>query len=591
MPLDDSATDKAVDEIVVHESDEVLAAEDAASKQAGRASNKSSAKKSRGGFFKRRWLWAGLLLILVAVFAYPLSRDKLIGLVYKETFTVTVTDSKTNTLVSSATVSLDGVTAKTDASGKVKLMVPPGQGKLRVAKKYYKDFTKAQAIGLRSTGPVSVQLLATGRQVPITVDNLITGKPVANAEISVLKTTAKTDQHGQATIVLPATAASDQATVSASGYNKAQTSIQITSSVVSANTVKLTPTGHVYFLSNLSGSVDVVKVNLDGSGRQTVLKGTGQENPNTTSLLASRDWQYTALKAQRSGANPGLYLINTSTDKVTQFDSGNADFTLIGWYGHFFMYDVVRNTIPAWQSGHETLKSYNADTGQLNQLDQGQAEGSSAAYAYQGFYNFYTLNDLLVYNTQWYTYDASGGGYDLTGKSDSIRAVQPDGQNKKDYQGIPASGLGYIQAALFQPQEIYYAAYNYGTNVTTYYKFADETVSTLSNLSQATFNQAYPTYLVSPSGNQTLWTNVRDGQNTLFTGDQNAGGQKQIASLSNYSPYGWFTDNYLLVSQNGSQLSIMPAGGLAAGQQPLKITDYYKPTQTYNGYGYGYGGL
>ena len=36
----------------------------------------------------------------------------------------------------------------------------------------------------------------------------------------------------------------------------------------------------------------------------------------------------------------------------------------------------------------------------------------------------------------------------------------------------------------------------------------------------------------------------------------------------------------------------MPASGLSADRQPLKVTDYYKPgSQTYAGYGYGYGGL
>jgi hypothetical protein len=33
---------------------------------------------------------------------------------------------------------------------------------------------------------------------------------------------------------------------------------------------------------------------------------------------------------------------------------------------------------------------------------------------------------------------------------------------------------------------------------------------------------------------------------------------------------------------------------MAAGElktPPLKVTDYYKPTQNFTGYGYGYGGL
>jgi hypothetical protein len=590
-PLDDDATDKAVDEIVVNESDEVLAAEDAAMGKFDTANKAPKAKNKSHSFWANKWLWLSLLVILVAVFAYPLSRDKLVGLVRKEPISVTVTDSKTLTPVSNATISLDGKSAKTDASGRATLHVPPGKATLRITKQYYTAYATAQTIGLRSGGHLSIHLSATGRQVPITVDNLITGKPLGDADISILDTTAKTNKQGQATIVLPTTAVSDSATVSLSGYNTTHVSIQVTSGVISANSVKLTPAGHIYFLSNLSGTIDVVKTNLDGSGRQTVLKGTGQEDPNTTSLLASRDWHYLVLKAQRSSSGPALYLIDTTNDKVTQFDNGNADFTLVGWYGHYFMYDVIRNTVPAWQSGHETLKSYDADTSQLVQLDQNQAEGTSSNYAYQGFYNFYTLNNLVVYNTQWYTYNASGSGYDLTGKSDTITGVEPDGQGKKDYQSIPASGVGDIQAVLFEPQQVYYAVYNYNTNATDYYKFADETVSTLSNLSQTTFNQPYPTYLVSPSGNQTFWTEVRDGQNDMFVGDQNSQTPKQIASLANYAPYGWFTDNYVLVSQNSSQLYIMPASGLAAGQQPLKITDYYKPAQTYANYGYGYGGL
>jgi hypothetical protein len=93
--------------------------------------------------------------------------------------------------------------------------------------------------------------------------------------------------------------------------------------------------------------------------------------------------------------------------------------------------------------------------------------------------------------------------------------------------------------------------------------------------------------LLSPSSNQTFWTDQRDGKNTLFVGDNDAKNQKTIASLSGYNIYGWFTDNYLLVSKNSSELYVMPV----AGGTPLKITDYYKPAINYQGYGGGYGGL
>lgn len=61
-----------------------------------------------------------------------------------------------------------------------------------------------------------------------------------------------------------------------------------------------------------------------------------------------------------------------------------------------------------------------------------------------------------------------------------------------------------------------------------------------------------------------------------------------MAQESDYSPYGWFTDNYLLVQKSGSELYVMVPDGSA---QPFKIANYYKPQRSYPGYGGGYGGL
>jgi hypothetical protein len=250
----------------------------------------------------------------------------------------------------------------------------------------------------------------------------------------------------------------------------------------------------------------------------------------------------------------------------------------------------VRDNAPASQPGRETLKSYNAERNELNLLDQNQAEGSNVSYAYQGFYNFYIINDLVTYNTQWYSYDANGEVYDLGSKVATVRGVQPTGQNKKDYQSFPAAGLGYIQAALSEPQEVYYAASSYKDNKTTYYQFDGQSVASSSTITNEDFNKPYPTYLISPSSDQAFWSEIRDGKNALFIGDGSAAKKKQLA-LGDFAPYGWYSDSYLLVSKNSSELYIMPASGLKSSQQPTKVTDYYKPVQTYAGYGYGYGGL
>jgi hypothetical protein len=102
------------------------------------------------------------------------------------------------------------------------------------------------------------------------------------------------------------------------------------------------------------------------------------------------------------------------------------------------------------------------------------------------------------------------------------------------------------------------------------------------------YSADYPTYLESPSGDSTFWAEARDGKNTLFVGDPSGQDGKQIATLSDYFTYGWFSDNYLLVSKNSSELYIMPKAG---SKDPVKISDYHKPSATFYGYGGGYGGL
>ncbi len=585
-PLQDGATDKAVDEIVAKEGDTLLALDDA--KAARRQAPQPSGWKDKlAGLFKNKKTWAVLLVLLIVLLAVPTTRYKLTGLVIKKSVTIVVIDSQTASPVSGADVHLDGKTVKTDAYGKARLKASLGQHSLVASKHYYKSTATSYFVGFKAApSPTSVKLIATGRLVPVLVINKVSGKPLGGAEIHVLDTTAKTNSKGEAIIALPTTSTSDEAEISHLGYNQTKFNIQITDKFIKANSFELTPAGHIYFLSNQSGKIDVVKSDLDGANRKTVLAGTGHEDASTTSLLASRDWRYLVLKAHRDGAYPALYLVDTSTDKVAQFDNSDSDFNLIGWYGHAFMYDMTRKSVSSWQSGKEIIKSYDADNLQLNQLDQNQAEGDAANYAYQEFYNFYIVNGALVYNTQWYSH----GTTDLGAKTDTIRAVQPSGQNKKDYQTLASSTNDYIQAKLYNPQAIYYSTHNNSDNKTTYYEYANQSVKTAS-IDDNTFAADYPTYLISPSATKTFWTELRDGKNTLFVGDDEAKSKKQVASLSDYTPYGWYSDGYTLVSKGSSELFVMPAEGLASGRSPLKITDYYKPAQTYAGYGYGYGGL
>ena len=74
------------------------------------------------------------------------------------------------------------------------------------------------------------------------------------------------------------------------------------------------------------------------------------------------------------------------------------------------------------------------------------------------------------------------------------------------------------------------------------------------------------------------------GPDSSVTNDDNP---KQIASLSGFTPYGWYGDSYILLSQNSSELYTAPAD---LSSSPVKITDGHKPSLAFNGSGGGYGG-
>lgn len=530
---------------------------------------------------------ATVAALLIILFAVPVTRYGILGVALKKDVQVTIIDSQTNVPVSGVDVSLRGKAAKTDGEGKATIKnVKVGSGELKATKKYYKDTTAKVLNGLNSKN-MEFKLEATGRQVPVHIVNKITGENVAGATIKVADTEAQTDQNGETTLVLPASQAKMEAKITTDGYNEQTVQVTVNNPVIKDNTFSITPSGKMYFLSKKTGKIDVVKTDLDGGNRQTALAGTGNEEDGNTILLASRDWKYLALQSRREGDKPRLYLIDTSSDKLTEIDSGDAVFTPVGWSEHSFVYTVLRGNVQAWQPKAAALKTYNAETLQLLTIDETNAEGNGLEdYANEILTNVYILKDTLIYTKHWNASYYSV--YRLAGKRMGIYSVKAAGTGKQTVKDFDAGNSGYFSAKLTEPNEVYYGVYN-GSE--TFYEYEGGKLNETKTFNSDAFNKFYPTYLVSPSGNATFWYEPRDGKNTLFTGNIDGENGKELASLSEYVPYGWYSDKYLLVSKDGSELYIQPADGVGAKGQLLKVSDYHKPDYSFYGYGYGYGGF
>lgn len=533
-------------------------------------------------------LVTGALVLLIAVImAIPAARYATLGTFIKRDVTIKLEDTKTKKPVSNVTVSLGDKSATTDAKGQATLRsVAVGSKKVKATKKYYKDLNADVLVPITGANPsFDMSIEATGRQVPIKVINKISKQPVEGAQISVDGTSSKTDKNGEAVVVLPADRAEIDATLSQGGYNDSSVKVSVIEQLDAKNTFAVTPSGKLFFLSKRSGSIDVLKSDLDGANVQTVLKGTGKEDEYGTVLLASRDWKYLALKARRDSDKPKLYLIETSTGKLSVIDEGDADFDPVGWYNTHFVYTVFRSKVKNWEPKRYSLKSFNATSGSIAVLDEAAGEGDNdTKFANEYIGNVYILDNEIVYQKSWNT----GELYTLSGKNVVINSIRPDGGNKKTLKSFPTEpGTYFGSARLYKPQEVYYEVYQKYQR--SFWEYESNKFTEDKDLSGDEFyNKYYPTYLLSPSSKNTFWYEPRDGKNTLFVGDPNGENGKEILNLSEFTPYGWMGEDYLLVSKKGSELFIIPRSNPT---EHMKITDYHKPSGSFYGYGYGYGGF
>ena len=266
----------------------------------------------RGYWAKKKWtVPVTILVLLVALLAVPFTRYEVLGLFIHEQVAIKTVDSVTGQPVIGADIKINGATLRTGTDGIAHGSVKLGNATLDIHKQYYADKVQHVTVSWPKAQKVFVvKLVATGRQVPIIIRDKISGKGIAGAELHVGSSDVKTDKDGLAKIVLPTTASSLKTptlkgTVLAAGYNTASVSVLVTDEYTH-NIFEMTPSGKLYFLSNQSGKIDVVKTDLDGSAAQTVLAGTGKEDQYTTALLASRDWKYLALLSKRDGKQ-GIY--------------------------------------------------------------------------------------------------------------------------------------------------------------------------------------------------------------------------------------------------------------------------------------------
>jgi hypothetical protein len=595
--IDDESTEKSEDADAEPENDETddsadPVIEEEAPKETNTKLSKETKHSSIHTFFaskKRRTvsIVAAVILVVAILLAIPFTRYAILGLVIKKDVTIVVLDKTTNRPVSDASITLDGTSGTTDKNGNATLKgVSVSNSTLVITKKYYTSDSQSYTVPVLSHPTnLTIKLVATGRQVTLHVTNKITADPLQGVKVSADGTSTITDKLGVAVIILPTTKATQDATLSEASYNDTTAAISV-NDVNAANAYTMTPSGTIYYLSNSTGTTNVMKSNLDGTNSAVVVAGTGFED-NQATLLAAQDWQYVALQSIRqSDALSRIYIIDDKTNTLKLIDQSGSSYQLIGWSGHNFLYEVVKAEPNQWTNGQYVIKSYNADSGVSTVIDQSTALGSDeGGFEAQYFTNPYIIGSTLFYIKAW----SYGYGLQYTDTNQSLAVMTSDfSGNKKVVKDISDQYNTYINTSEYEPGDIYIDVTTDGT--ASYYEFEDGTLST-SNITDAQFNTSYPTYLYSPSGTQTLWYEIRNGNNTLFIGDKDGDNPRTIATSSSYTPFGWYGDGYIILSKGGSELYIASSTKpLTSSYQGLDITSYQSTQNSYRGYGSGYGG-
>ncbi len=549
--------------------------------------DRDTTKDAKPGKLKAAWRWvrakrsrtivaavAVVLVVAGVVLGFTNLKYPLAGIFWRTTLDVTVTDSSTNQPVPGAAVEFGGAGSTTDKSGRASLtMVKPGRASLRVRKSGYSDAAQQALAPIRRGSPVAVSLRPNGIKVVTTVTNLITGGSVQGAEVKSGEASAITNQAGRAELSLPANSAGAKVTLSVTrdGFNQSDFSAGVKSGAAPV-AIKLTPEGKVYFQSNRTGRIDIYGSNLDGSGAEVVLAGTGSEDEATGILPNTRDPHTLAIVSSRDGRRAGglhhdLFLFNTESNKLTKIEQ-DVEFTNYrAWIGGTLIYSKSVN-IPSF--GYcNTIKSYDLNSGKTTALIEGDGFNNGCPTV------ALALSNGFIYSVRGATDDARNGIFlaKLSGAPKRISGTPSDTTVRRARQTLLSE----------------YYNYNPATGSSSLWDSIDLGSFAVTRLPNGPSIETSRYYNDSPGGDHSEFIEERDGKSELYLTDGNGGNEKKLTSLGSVNQFvQWYGDDYIVFSSTKTDENALYVIG-AAGGTPVKVSDFYRGNaRTYGGGGNPY---
>jgi Tol biopolymer transport system component len=555
---DDSKVVDAVADIVAHEGDTVLDAED---KKRSGAELPPKKKHSFKAFISAVWAkpaarWGiiiGTLLLLIALAVVPSSRYFILNTGgARSSVNIAIIDSSTLQPLKNVTVKVGNISTETDSKGLAKLEhLKLGNQTIQITKRAFTPISKHLVLGWGSNPQGIVGLIASGTQYTFVVTDFLSGKPIEKAEAVSGEGDAVSDKNGKIVLSLDTSgkADADELSIQITAANYRSETIKITASNKETNSVKMVTSKKDVFISRRSGTYDIYTIDVDGKNEKKLVSGTGIERPDQT-LVVQQNGDLAAYVATRENARNGdgfllstLYLIDTKTGVLAKIDQ-SEQIQLVGWAsdGH-----LVYVKIAAGASGGSP-KRYRLIT--VNSKNASDTKEIASANAF---------NDVLM-------------------AGDKI-LYAPSGSSTPGLYIVGADGTGSVTVTSKETYNIFRNDYDTVTINASgeYYSYkigAAPSTLALTGIPLST-NRLY---IDGYNNGKSLWVDNRDGKESLTAYDKAAKKDTTLATQPGIKiPVFWLNDNYVIYRVNdGNQTAdyvVNTQGGEAKKIQDINDTE------------------
>ncbi len=549
LNLEDRATNKAVDEIVAAESDQLIEAQDEVIAEKQQETAPPPKKKGRlGAFLKSKKLalifWLLFIGLMVAM-AIPSSRYFILNsLGVRASTSMIVVDRKTGQPLKDVKVSLDGQSAQTGRDGEARLyQVHLGTHKLSIEKPAFASLSQDIIIGWGSNPLGHMELKPVGVQYRFLLSDFLSGLPINKAEATSGEANAVSNKKGELTLVVEKTGEEMlDVTLQADGYRKEK--VKVSPGDQQVKKLSLVTDRKHAFVSKRSGTYDLYKTDIDGKNEKLILAGTGFESEDSLVLVNHPTNEVAAFVSIRGEARSStgellstLQVVNLDTNDVKSVVSSSR-IQIVDWVGNRLIYVKEQNDKAPDDPSRHKLMSYD------------YVLGSETTLASATYFNDVSVAQGVVY------YSPAGGGKDT-----GFYSVSADGSGRraitdKEVWNIFRTSYDNLRVSLGQQW------YDFNLDNGSFIK-ADGPPPVLKSR----------IYYDSPNRKRSIWSEDRDGKGTLILFDHGNNEDRTILSQSGLgNPLRWLNDHSIVFRITDGQETSDYALSLDGGE-PKKITD------------------